>query len=142
MLRICPRLSSVAALLSQLSTTMNNPAKQNPVRARATTHAIGSIRSRCRSGAVEAIAPRATKARMWPTLWISLPQRSDPITTPTPETCADSANLSWREALDPAANAQQRGLQCVAHLHESETQEECKQSRIVARCVVCIGDCL
>jgi len=41
----------------------------NAVQTRTTTHAIGSITSRCRSGAVEAIAPRTRKARMWPTLW-------------------------------------------------------------------------
>jgi hypothetical protein len=45
---------TVATPLSQLSTTMNSPAKQNPVRVRATTHAVGSIISRCRRGAVDA----------------------------------------------------------------------------------------
>src|SRR4029077_11006032 len=68
MLRICPRLSSVAAPLSQLSTTMNRPAKQNPVRARATTHAIGSttipavrcrveVESVIKIGGIETAAP-------------------------------------------------------------------------------------
>jgi trehalose-6-phosphate synthase len=36
-LRIRPRVSAVATSLSQLSTTMNNPAKQKPVRVRANT---------------------------------------------------------------------------------------------------------
>src|SRR6516165_7851186 len=35
------------------------------------------------SGAVDALAPSATKVRIWPTRWISLPPSSDPTTIPT-----------------------------------------------------------
>src|SRR6516162_677158 len=34
------------------------------------------------SGAVDALAPSATKVRIWPTRWISLPPSSDPTTIP------------------------------------------------------------
>ena len=58
---------------------------------------------------------------------LSTAQRSNHDTDP--EACSDRTNLSRREALNSTANAQECALQRIAHLHESETQEECKQSR-------------
>src|ERR1700760_1663068 len=46
-----------------------------------------------------------------------------------PKARPDCTNLSWREPLDPATNAQESPLQRIAHLHESETQKECKEGR-------------
>jgi len=42
----------------------------------------------------------------------------------TPKTRSNQSHFSWRKTFDAAADAQQRALQGVAHLHERETEEE------------------
>ena len=65
--RTWPRLTLVARSLSQLSITMNKPAKQTPLSARSGIHTSGCTASAMSSTIDAAIAAHTANVRMWPT---------------------------------------------------------------------------
>src|SRR5262249_36324078 len=122
----------------QLSTTINSPAKQKPVVARRAIHVIGSMTRRWRSGIVDAIAPKAAKVRMADTFddLVAVERSNDDA---CPKACPDRADLGRRKSFDIAANAQQRSLERIAHLHQREARqqgEQMWQNRPHCRCHV------
>ena len=78
-----PRVAGVARLLSQLSATVNTPARLKPITTRNSSQAHGSVTKGNTKVAVALNDEKAANARIWPIRLISGPQRSEPNIRPT-----------------------------------------------------------